>query len=213
MNKGLFIVVEGMEGAGKSTIIQAIKEFLDGEQIVSVFTREPGGTELGEKIRAIIKADSTEEISARSELLLMYASRVQLFERVIYPALLRGDWVIADRFELSSYAYQGGGRQLDKKFIQNLSFFCLQGFKPDLTFFLDVPPEEGMQRAKARGAFDRIEQESSDFFARVYHSYLEAIQTDERICSIDATKNITDVKREVLAYLEVKSKAWKLSRS
>ncbi len=200
---GQFIVLEGLEGAGKSTALTTIKRFLSPYVSELITTREPGGTHLGEKIREIIQQTSSEEpLLARSELLLFYAARVQLIEQVIRPALTRGAWVLADRFELSTWAYQGGGRGLDKAMIQHLSNFCVQDLNPDLILFLDLPPEQGLQRILERGHTDRIEQESLDFFNRVYKTYHKKLSTLDNATLIDASKPLAMVQHLIRTTLE-----------
>ncbi len=195
---GKLIVIEGLEGAGKSTAVSVAIDFLSQLNIKTITTREPGGTNIGEQLRAIIKnPEYSDVLDDRSELLLLYTARIQLIEQVIKPALQQGCWVIADRFELSTKAYQGGGRGLDLKMIQNLSDFCLQGFKPDLTLYLDINPELGMDRAKLRGKFDRIEQQSIDFFHRVHDAYMQYIKADSAIMVIDASRSLQEVKQAI----------------
>jgi len=195
---GKLIVIEGLEGAGKSTAVNVIIDFLSEFNIKTITTREPGGTEIGEQLRSIIKnPEYSDVLDDRSELLLLYTARIQLIEQIIKPALNQGHWVRADRFELSTKAYQGGGRGLDSKMIQNLSSFCLRGFKPDLTLYLDISPESGMQRAKSRGAFDRIEQQSIDFFHRVHESYMQYVKADPDIVVIDASLSLQDVRHAI----------------
>ena len=194
-NNGHFIVVEGLEGAGKSTALEVIKEVLTAQVPELVMTREPGGTRVGEVARELIKESFPEEpLDPRAELLLFYAARVQLIEQVIRPALDRGAWVLADRFELSTLAYQGGGRKLSSAMIGHLSKFCIEDLKPDLIIFLDITPEQGMQRVVARGQTDRIEQESMVFFNDVYNSYHEHIKTMDNVIVIDASKPLLDVQ-------------------
>lgn len=191
---GKFIVIEGLEGAGKSTAINTVAEVLKKNAIDFTTTREPGGTEIGEIVRTVIKnPDYNNILVDRSELLLLYTARIQLIEEVIKPALDKGIWIIADRFELSTFAYQGGGRGIDSQWIQSLSAFSIQGFKPDLTLYLDISPELGMQRARTRGQFDRIEQQSIDFFYRVRDTYLHYVQNDESCCVIDASLPLPEV--------------------
>lgn len=203
MNKGHFIVVEGLEGAGKSTAINTIKAFLAGRGIEIMTTREPGGTRVGEAARQLIKETvPTEPLDPRSELLLLYASRVQLVEQVIAPALNRGCWVLADRFELSTWAYQGGGRKLNHEMIAHLSSFCLAGFKPDLTVFLDISPQMGLTRVHQRGKADRMEQESLSFFSDVYHSYQARIKVMDNVVVIDASKPLHVVQNLIFSALE-----------
>lgn len=202
MNKaqaGRFIVIEGLEGAGKSTAVKTIKQCLSKNHKELLITREPGGTKTGEIIRELIKGSSSDEtLDVRAELLLLYAARVQLVEQIIKPTLARGVWVVSDRFELSTYAYQGGGRRVDKSVIDRLSSLCLNNFTPDLTLFLDVRPEQGLQRAKKRGKIDRIEQETTDFFEDVYTSYHAHLKTmTSRVIIIDASQTINLVQREI----------------
>lgn len=195
---GKLIVIEGLEGAGKTTAIHTIIELLSQCNLHAITTREPGGTAIGEVLRSVIKdCAHSGTLDNKSELLLFYAARIQLLEQVIKPALQDGTWVIADRFELSTLAYQGGGRGLNKNMIEQLSTFCLDGFKPDLTIYLDIPPELGMQRVKLRGEFDRIEQQSMDFFHRVHDTYLRSIQNDPNVVTIDATLPLDEVQVEI----------------
>lgn len=194
-SRGRFIVLEGLEGAGKSTAISTIKRFLTPLVPELIITREPGGTSVGEAVREILKApENYQQLNPEAELLLFYASRTQLVQQVILPALQRGAWVLADRFELSTFAYQGGGRKLDMDFIQALSDFSLHGLKPDLTIFLDIHPEIGLQRAVARGKIDRIESESIDFFNTVYDSYHEHLKKFPLVHIIDASKPLGEVQ-------------------
>lgn len=195
---GKLIVIEGLEGAGKSTAINTVITLLSELNIDSITTREPGGTVVGELLRSIIKnPDYKNTLDDRSELLLLYAARTQLIEEIIKPALAKGCWVVADRFELSSFAYQGGGRGLDDAFIEQLSSFCLQGFQPDLTLFLDISPEQGMQRAQLRGQFDRIEQQSIDFFHRVHQAYMARTDSSPNMIRIDASQPLEQVQSAV----------------
>lgn len=204
MNKlGKFIVVEGLEGAGKTSVIQIIKQYLEKFSINAIVTREPGGTRIGEMIRKIIKEKSDEGIDPYCELLLFYAARTQLFKQVIEPALQRGTWVLADRFELSTFAYQGGGRQLDLRKIATISKICLNNVKPNLIFFLDLTPEQGLYRAMQRNQqLDRIEQESSTFFHNVYKTYKRLIATMDNVCCIDASKPLKIVQEKILQELK-----------
>jgi dTMP kinase len=191
---GKFIVIEGLEGAGKSTAVKTVMDSLSALSIEAITTREPGGTTIGEILRDIIKNTKYNEIlDDRSELLLLYTARMQLVKQVIYPALQQGIWVIADRFELSTIAYQGGGRKLDLDLLHHLSAFCLNGFKPDLTLFLDITPEMGMQRAVLRGKCDRIEQQSIDFFHRVQETYYQHLKQQEEVVMIDAARPLEEV--------------------
>ena len=188
MNQGKFIVVEGIEGAGKSSAIAIIQSILTQHQISFINTREPGGTPLAEQLRTIVKAVHHDEvITPECELLLMYASRSQLIHNRIKPALLRGDWVLGDQHDLSSRAYQGGGRAFTDETIDAIANVTLQGFKPDLTLYLDIDPEIGLTRAKNRGELDRIELEKLDFFHRVRAKYQTIAASDDSIVTIDAS--------------------------
>jgi dTMP kinase len=174
--------------------VNVVIDLLSELDIKTITTREPGGTAIGEVLRAIIKnPEYSDVLDDRSELLLLYTARIQLVEQVIKPALRQGYWVIADRFELSTMAYQGGGRGLDARMIKTLSSFCLNGFKPDLTLYLDINPELGMERAKLRGKFDRIEQQAIDFFYRVHETYIQYIKTEPDISVIDASCSLQEV--------------------
>ncbi|ANI83484.1 dTMP kinase [Kosakonia oryzae] len=196
-----YIVIEGLEGAGKTTardvVVETLKELGVGEMI---FTREPGGTLLAEKLRSLvldIRSVGDEVISDKAEVLMFYAARVQLVETVIKPALARGCWVIGDRHDLSTQAYQGGGRGIDQGMLATLRDAVLGDFRPDLTLYLDVTPEVGLKRARARGELDRIEQESLDFFNRTRARYLELAAQDASIRTVDATQPLDDVVRAI----------------
>ncbi|MCW8399603.1 dTMP kinase [Legionella sp. PATHC038] len=195
---GKLIVIEGLEGAGKSTAIKTVTELLAKREIQTLTTREPGATAIGEILRELIKNPKYRDVlDDRSELLLLYTARIQLLEEVIKPALRQGIWVIADRFELSTMAYQGGGRRLDQEMIHKLSSFALRGFKPDLTLYLDINPEEGMMRVKSRGEFDRIEQQSIDFFHRVHESYTHHVKMNSNAVMIDARRPLHEVQQAI----------------
>ncbi|MDK9357206.1 dTMP kinase [Lelliottia sp. V106_10] len=196
-----YIVIEGLEGAGKTTarnvVVDTLKE-LGIEEMV--FTREPGGTVLAEKLRSLvldIKSVGDEVISDKAEVLMFYAARVQLVETVIKPALAEGRWVIGDRHDLSTQAYQGGGRGIDQTMLATLRDAVLGDFRPNLTLYLDVTPAVGLKRARARGELDRIEQESLDFFNRTRARYLELAAQDSSIRTIDATQSLEDVTRSI----------------
>lgn len=200
---GKFIVIEGLEGAGKTTAMQTVSHYLKSKVNSLVTTREPGGTRVGEVVRALLKESVQGEVlDGRTELLLLYAARVQHLYQVIKPALLEGDWVLCDRFELSTIAYQGGGRGVDMHFLQQISACCLEGFTADLTFFLDIKPEVGLHRVRQRGAFDRIESESLLFFNQVYQRYHEAIAQMKQVIMIDASQPMEHVQKSIIQHLE-----------
>ncbi|MCG3722898.1 dTMP kinase [Vibrio cincinnatiensis] len=197
--KTKFIVVEGLEGAGKSTAIQVVINTLHehGISLVSQ-TREPGGTVLAEKMRALVKEDhSNEVLHDITEVLLMYAARVQLVENVIKPALESGHWVVGDRHDLSSQAYQGGGRQIDHQTMSQLKQIALADFGPDFTLYLDIDPKVGLERARGRGELDRIEKMDISFFERTRARYLELANSDESIVIINAQQPLEAVSHDI----------------
>ncbi|WP_040977051.1 dTMP kinase [Necropsobacter massiliensis] len=200
MKSGKFIVVEGLEGAGKTTALQTVVQTLHAEGVTDlVFTREPGGTPLAEKLRQLIKYESEEPITDKAELLMLYAARIQLVENVIKPALAQGKWVIGDRHDLSSQAYQGGGRQIDQRLLQTLKHTVLQDFEPDFTLYLDIDPAVGLARAKGRGELDRIERQQLDFFHRTRARYLELVQANPKVVMIDAGRDLAQVGADIQA--------------
>lgn len=198
-----FIVIEGLEGAGKTSAIAEVVEVLRQQGIRDViFTREPGGTPLAEALRVLIKDGVGDEpVTDRAELLMLYAARVQLVEGVIKPALARGAWVVGDRHDLSSQAYQGGGRGMDTRLLQTLRDAVLGEFRPDLTLYLDIPPALGLARARARGELDRIEVESLAFFERTRARYQALAAADARIATIDASQPLAAVSAAIRARL------------
>ncbi|MCG9948630.1 dTMP kinase [Providencia rettgeri] len=197
--KNQFIVIEGLEGAGKTTAINTVVDTLNQAGITDiVFTREPGGTPLAEKLRELIKQGiEGDKVTDKAELLMLYAARVQLVETVIKPALAAGKWVVGDRHDLSSQAYQGGGREIDHQLMKSLRDLVLGEFKASLTLYLDLSPELGLQRARSRGELDRIEKESLAFFERTRHRYLELAAEDETILTVDASQNIEQVQYDI----------------
>ncbi|WP_411155911.1 dTMP kinase [Lonepinella koalarum] len=198
MMVGKFIVLEGLEGAGKTTARNAIVEQLYANGITDlVFTREPGGTPLAEKLRQLIKHENQEPVTDKAELLMLYAARIQLVENVIKPALAQGKWVIGDRHDMSSQAYQGGGRQLDQSFMANLKNSVLGDFAPDFTLYLDIAPEQGLARARGRGELDRIEQQNLDFFHRTRERYLQLVVQDPKAVIIHAGQALEQVTADV----------------
>jgi len=198
MSTGKFIVIEGMEGAGKSSAITIIEAILKQQGIDYINTREPGGTPLAESLRDMVKSpDHQEKLTVETELLLMYASRSQLLANKILPALSAGTWVIGDRHDLSSRAYQGGGRGFDETTMRTISDITLKGFSPDITLYLDIDPHIGLSRARARGELDRIELEQMDFFIRVHNKYQELAAQDDSIMTIDAAQTMAKVHQDI----------------
>lgn len=203
MMKANFIVVEGLEGAGKSTAIKTVLDTLKAAGIENIVnTREPGGTPLAEKMRALVKEEHEgEDLKDMTELLLLYAARVQLVENVIKPALANDQWVVGDRHDLSSQAYQGGGRQIDASLMKNLRDTTLGEFKPAFTLYMDIDPRVGLERARGRGELDRIEKMDISFFERTRERYLELANADDSIVIINAEQSIEDVAKDIKAAL------------
>jgi len=198
MKLGKFISLEGGEGLGKTTNLEFIQKFLVAQGFEVCVTREPGGTEVAEKIRRLLLDVHTETISEVTELLLVFAARSQHIQQVIKPALNQGKWVLCDRFIDSTYAYQGGGRNMDLSAITWLAQFVQQDLKPDLTLLLDAPIELGLRRAKQRAALDRFEQEQLEFFQNVRTMYLrQAEANSHRIKIIDAAQNLSAVQNNI----------------
>lgn len=201
-SQGRFITIEGGEGSGKTTNIGFIQEYLSQHQISCVLTREPGGTETGERIRHIL-LQSDCELSNQTELLLMFAARAQHLKEKIIPALNEGKWVICDRFTDASYAYQGGGRGMNMQQIETLEHWIQGDLRPHKTLILDLPVEMGMARAEKRGALDRIEQEKISFFQRVREVYLQrARHNHEQFVVIDASQAIHQVQAQIQTHLD-----------
>ncbi|HCC45660.1 MAG TPA: dTMP kinase [Gammaproteobacteria bacterium] len=178
MKSGRFITIEGVEGVGKSTNLSLIESLVSARGFDVLVTREPGGTMTGERIRKILLDKEEQAMTAMTELLLMFAARKQHVEEVIKPALSKGVWVISDRFTDSSYAYQGGGRQLGSKKVAKLEELVLNGFKPDLTLLLDLDVTAGLARATSDSSPDRFESEEREFFERVRTVFLARSKYD-----------------------------------
>ncbi|NNF15398.1 MAG: dTMP kinase [Gammaproteobacteria bacterium] len=205
--RGVFITLEGIEGAGKSSCIPLMKKYLSRHQSQLVVTREPGGTDLAEAIRDLVLGishrDTVETPTSETEALLMFAARAQHLGRIIRPALERGDWVICDRFTDATIAYQGGARGLGVDKILTLANWVHADLWPDLTLFFDVSVATGSERASRRGPRDRIERERQDFFKDVRNAYLElASRFPQRIRRIDAERSIASVGKQVEIELE-----------
>ena len=197
-----FIVIEGIEGAGKSSAVATCKTFFEQHQLPLTCTREPGGTPCAEALREIVKQPWQETVTAETELLIMYAARNQLLANTIKPALQSGSWVLGDRHDLSTQAYQGGGRQIPQQTIDAVRMVALGDFKPSHTLYLDVSAEEGLQRARGRGELDRIEQEHISFFERTRERYLALAAKDESIVVINAMQDMHKVQSDIVEYLE-----------
>lgn len=204
MSRGRFITLEGIEGAGKSSLQRALAAVLAGRGHVVCATREPGGTPLAEEIRAVVLKRREEMMPPATELLLMFAARAAHVEGCIKPALARGEWVLCDRFSDASRAYQGGGRGIDAATIEQLAAIAHPGLTPDRTLLLDLPPAEGLARVRRRGEQgDRFEDERLAFFARVRERYLElAAAEPQRFRVLDATAAPDAVLTQALAALE-----------
>lgn len=199
---GLFITLEGPEGAGKSTNREYLAERLRAHGIEVLLTREPGGTPLAERIRELLLAPSDEPMASDTELLLVFAARAQHLTQVIRPALARGCVVLCDRFTDATYAYQGGGRGLSEARIAVLEDFVQGGLRPDLTLVFDLPVEVGLARAAARGRLDRFEQEGQAFFEAVRQTYLRrAGEQPQRYRIVDAARSLSEVQQALDALL------------
>ena len=200
----MFISFEGIEGSGKSSLIKNLKNYYKNHALDVFFTKEPGGTELGEKIREIL-LDPTSEIDPSSELLLLMADRVHHVKNKINPNLNENKIVFCDRYIDSTIAYQGGGRDLDDKDIEGM-IKMLKLPIPDLTILLDVPVETGLMRAKERSELDRFEKEDIDFHKKIRQSYLNLQKKyPDRIIIFNASMNENDVFEEVLNYIKSKT--------
>lgn len=199
-SRGRFITFEGIDGAGKSTHIGYVTALLKGAGKTVVSTREPGGTPLGEKLRDLVLH---EKMHLETEALLMFASRREHVAQVIEPAIARGDWVLSDRFTDASFAYQGGGRGLDRARLDALEQWVHPHLQPDLTLLFDVPLEVARARLSASRTLDKFEMEQADFFARVRDEYLRrAAGSNGRIVVIDSTVAVDDVRANLRAALE-----------
>ena len=197
---GKFISFEGIDGAGKSTHIQFVADLLGAHGKTVVSSREPGGTSLGEALRALVLH---EKMHLETEALLMFASRREHIAQVIAPALARGDWVISDRFTDASFAYQGGGRGLARAKLEALEQWVHADLQPDLTLLFDVPLAVARARLDATRTLDKFEQEQADFFSACRNEYLRrAAQFPERIVVIDSTRSIAETQAHLRAIVE-----------
>ncbi|MCX7036838.1 MAG: dTMP kinase [Proteobacteria bacterium] len=202
--RGRFITLEGIEGAGKSSVARALLQHLQATGQPVIASREPGGTPMAERIRELVLTRSEEPLPAGGELLLMFAARAVHVSNLLEPALARGDWVLCDRFTDATLAYQGGGRGVPLDDILSLTQFAHPGLSPDLTLLLDVPPAIGLQRARGRGENgDRFEDETVAFFDRVRAVYLQLARAQpQRWCVIDATAPLQQVLEQAKAAVQ-----------
>jgi len=200
--KGLFITLEGGDGAGKSTQIRNIERFFDKKGLVVVHTREPGGTLISEKLREILLDSGNTEMSDVTEMMIYAASRAQHVREFIIPALERGDIVICDRFVDSSVAYQAYGRELGDM-VSIVNSYATGGLTPDITFWLDIDPAAGRARAAKAGELDRLELEKLDFHYRVYEGYRKIAEREpERVKRIDASETVDAIRDNIYKYLD-----------
>lgn len=203
---GRLITVEGSEGAGKTTALNCIKEVLNSWQVKFVCTREPGGEKNAESIREILL--HSDHLHAKTELLLMFASRNENIKNVIKPALDKGLWVLSDRYVDASYAYQGGGRGLGFDVVKWLDDFIVADTQADLTILMDIDPVVGLERIKVRNHVDRIEQESVSFFNKIAEAYRHKAQQDpDRYVVIDAAQSIEEVSTAIITALHKHKKS------
>ena len=199
IGRGSFITIEGGDGAGKSTHLAFIGRLLDEYGIKHIQAREPGGTPIGERIRELVLDSKDEDFGDDTELLLIFAARMEHLQKIIRPAMESGTWVVCDRFTDASYAYQGGGRGMDPERIRVLESWVQQGLQPDLTIVLDVPVDVGRSRADARGSdSDRFESQADGFKEAVRQAYLDRVAEDPvRMQIVDAAKAIPDVQEQI----------------
>ncbi|QEL56423.1 dTMP kinase [Chromobacterium paludis] len=200
--RGRFITLEGIDGAGKSTHLAFIHDWLSRHDVDAVFTREPGGTPLGEQVRALLLAPQT-QVSLDAETLLAFASRQQHIADVIEPALSQGRWLVSDRFTDSTYAFQGGGRGVPFERIRALEDWVQRGLQPDLTLLFDLPLEVAAGRMSGTRQLDRFEQEAADFHQRVREAYLKRAAAEPgRFAVLDASRGIADIQVDIAGHLQ-----------
>lgn len=201
--RGKFIVIEGLEGAGKSNAQRVVSETLAAHGIEFITTREPGGTPIAEALRNLWKeGEDGEHTTDKAEVLMIYAARTQLVETVIEPALASGKWVVGDRHNMSSQAYQGGGRGLSE-LVDKVGSVILGDFEPDFTIYLDIEPSMGLERARGRGALDRIEQLDIDFFHRTRERYVSLVKGNPKAALINAEPKIEQVSADIQQAVEI----------
>ena len=203
---GLFITFEGPDGCGKTSIINLIKEYYKNNEKI-IFTREPGGTKISEKIREIILSNEYDNMSPRTEALLYSASRAQHIDELVKPNLEKGNVVISDRFVLSSLAYQGGGRELGVENVKKINDFAIDGINPDMIIFFYVDPLTTLKRKSLNENADRLELSGDDFHSRVYDTYMELLEdlkNDKVLRKVDATKSMDEVFENVKNIIDEK---------
>lgn len=212
--RGLFITMEGGEGVGKSTNLAYLQRLLHDRGVDVVTTREPGGSHLGEEIRALLLKVRSEPVDEVAELLLMFAARAQHITELIEPALASGKWVLSDRFTDATYAYQCAGRGVDTGIVAQLEHLVQGSLRPDYTLLLDAPIDVGMARARNRGDLDRFEQETLAFFERVRQGYLQQAKTDgDRYRVIDAGESLGMVQKGLAEFASELLSHWTLKQS
>ena len=200
---GLFITMEGTDGSGKSTQISMLKTYLENKGYDVVFVREPGGTKIGEKIRKIILDNENDEMDYMAEALLYAASRAQLVNQIILPALKKGSIVLCDRFVDSSIVYQGIGRELGEPNVAKINYIATGGLKPDITILLNISPDKAIERKKQQKELDRLEQQKYSFYKKVYSAYINlAKKNRNRIKLIDASKDIQTIHNNIIIEIE-----------
>ena len=201
--RGKFITIEGIEGVGKSTNIEYVAKALQAKGVELIQSREPGGTPLAEELREVLLKNRNEAVDPTAELLMVFSARAQHLNTLIRPSLESGVWVLCDRFTDATYAYQGYGRSLPIKEIQQLENLVQKGLQPDLTIYLDIEVEVGLERARKRGELDRFEKEEVEFFERVSRGYRERIkQNPERYAVVDAGQPLELVQIQIQKILD-----------
>ncbi len=207
--RGLFITFEGTDGLGKSTNLNYFSDLARKQGISVEISRQPGGTPLGEEIRTILIDGSLDPMNSMTELLLILAARANHIESKIEPALAAGKWFLCDRFSDATYAYQGGGRRIDNRTIEQLEVLTNVGLTPDFTFLFDAPPEIGLSRASIRGEPDRFEKEQIDFYRRVRSTYLELVKKNpDHKLLIDATQSIPSIQKLLVRQFNLLLNSW-----
>jgi dTMP kinase len=197
-----FITVEGTEGVGKTSVISSIRQVFEAHTTPHILTREPGGTPLAEALRGLLLAEREEDVLPDTELLLLYAGRIQHWHNKIKPALAAGTWVVSDRFFDATFAYQGGGRQVPFDRIKQIHKWALDQVEPDHTILLDAPVEVGLARIQGRAHLDRFEHETLAFFNRVRAFYLKLAEGNPRFTIVDATQSEIEIQKRVAEILE-----------